>query len=270
MIDVNLLKECLNKKVAFPERIHNLSQIGIERYYVDLMKLEITYYSHDGGSYVEHMLIENIPALAINFDKAKVIEAIRASQQGKIDYQTFLREIIEAGTVSYTVYLDGKQVVYVGRKGESHTENFRVVVNKNPLDPLACIGKDQMIVLLVSACPDFNKQWEEFLTEYADELNKPYYIALGDFASHLINKLNQNDIADFPKIFSVVEDLHVRGEPDVREAITVGLLEAIQNRMLADGKDPEVFMKFLGKETTKWWNKLNTFWKDGKILSDDD
>jgi uncharacterized protein YbcV (DUF1398 family) len=124
MFDINLLKECLNKKVSFPERIHNLSKVGIERYYVDLMKLEITYYSQAGKTYVEPMLIENNPAIAVNFDKAKVIEAIRANQQGKIDYQSFLGEIIAAGTVSYTVYLDGKQVIYVGRKGESHTENF--------------------------------------------------------------------------------------------------------------------------------------------------
>lgn len=124
MIDINLMNECLNKKVSFPERILNLSKIGIERYYVDLMKLEITYYSHDGGSHIEYMPIENIPPLAINFDKVKVIEAIRASQQGKIDYLTFLREIIAAGTVSYTVYLDGRQVNYVGRKGEYHIENF--------------------------------------------------------------------------------------------------------------------------------------------------
>src|SRR5690348_11532296 len=100
MNDINLLKECLNKKVSFPERIHNLAEIGIERYYVDLMKLEITYYFQGGESYVEPMLIENIPAIAVNFDKTKVIEAIRANQQGKIDYQSFLREIIAAGTVS--------------------------------------------------------------------------------------------------------------------------------------------------------------------------
>lgn len=124
MIDINLIKECLNKKVSFPERIQNLSKIGIERYYVDLMKLEITYYFQGGKSYVEPMLIENLPELALNFDKVKVIEAIRANQQGKIDYQSFLREIIAAGTVSYTVYLDGKQVIYVGRKGESHSEIF--------------------------------------------------------------------------------------------------------------------------------------------------
>ncbi|VVC77161.1 hypothetical protein AQUSIP_24880 [Aquicella siphonis] len=124
MIDINLLKECLNKKVSFPERIRNLSKIGIERYYVDLMKLEITYYSQDGESYVERMPIENLPALANDFNQAKVIEAIRAAQKGEIDYPAFLRNIIAAGTVSYTVYLDGEQVIYVGRKGESHTEKF--------------------------------------------------------------------------------------------------------------------------------------------------
>ena len=125
MFDINLLKECLNKKVSFPERIHNLSKIGIERYYVDLMNRNIIYYSQDGESYSEHILIESIPALAIAFDKAKVIDAIRSNQKGEIDYQTFLRKIITAGTVSYTVYLDGKQVIYVGRKGDSHTENFQ-------------------------------------------------------------------------------------------------------------------------------------------------
>ena len=124
MIDLNLLKECLNKKVSFPERIHNLSKINIERYYVDLMKLEITYYSQDGDSYIERILIENIPALAKDFDKVKVTDAIHSSQKSEMDYQTFLKTIIAAGTVSYTVYLDGKQVIYVGRKGESHTENF--------------------------------------------------------------------------------------------------------------------------------------------------
>lgn len=124
MIDVNQLKECINKNVSFPERIKNLSDFGIERYHVDLIKLEITYYAQDGGSYVERMLIDNTPALAINFDKSRVIEAIRNNQQGRIDYPTFLREIITAGTVSYSVYLDGKQVIYTGRKGESHTENF--------------------------------------------------------------------------------------------------------------------------------------------------
>jgi len=124
MINVDVINECTNKKLSFPEVIQHLSQIGIERYYTDLIKMEKTYYSHNGESYVEHISIDNLPTLANNFDEVTVIESIHASQKGQIDYHTFIRNIIAAGTVCYTVYIDGKQVVYVGRKGESHTENF--------------------------------------------------------------------------------------------------------------------------------------------------
>jgi uncharacterized protein YbcV (DUF1398 family) len=124
MINVNIINECTNRKLPFPEVIRHLSEIGIERYYTDLVRMEKTYYSHSGESYVEHLSIENLPALANSFDEVKVIEAIRAIQKAQIDYHTFIKNIIAAGTASYTVYLDGKQVIYVGRKGESHTENF--------------------------------------------------------------------------------------------------------------------------------------------------
>lgn len=125
------------------------------------------------------------------------------------------------------------------------------------------IDKNKMLPLLVLACPDFNKQWEDFLVEW-DELDKPYYIALSDFARHLCDKLNKNEINDFPKIFSTIEDLHIHGTHYVREAVTIGLLESIQNTMLNNDKDPNVFMKFLGNETIKSWNELNKFWDEGK------
>jgi uncharacterized protein YbcV (DUF1398 family) len=124
MINVDVINDCTNKKLPFPDVIRHLSEIDIERYYTDLVRMEKTYYSHSGESYVEHISIKNLPVLASNFDEVKVIDAIHSIQKGEIDYQTFLRNIIAAGTVSYAVYLDGKKVIYVGRKGESHTENF--------------------------------------------------------------------------------------------------------------------------------------------------
>jgi uncharacterized protein YbcV (DUF1398 family) len=124
MIKVDVINECTNKKLPFPDVIRHLSEIDIERYYTDLVRMEKTYYSHSGESYVEHISIKNLPVLASGFDEVKVIEAIRASQKGLIDYHTFIKNIIAAGTVSYTVYIDGKQVIYEGRKGESHIENF--------------------------------------------------------------------------------------------------------------------------------------------------
>jgi hypothetical protein len=42
--------------------------------------MEKTNYAHHGELYVEHVSIENLPELANNLDKEKVIAAILASQ----------------------------------------------------------------------------------------------------------------------------------------------------------------------------------------------
>ncbi len=122
MIDIEVINEC--KKLPFSEVIRRLTEIGIERYYTDLIRLEKTYYSHTGESYIESMPIENKPKVADIFNETSVIKALHSIQKGDIDYPTFIRNIIAAGTVSYTVYIDGKKVVYVGRKGEAYTEKF--------------------------------------------------------------------------------------------------------------------------------------------------
>jgi uncharacterized protein YbcV (DUF1398 family) len=124
MINITVINDCTNMKLPFPKVVQTLLDLGIERYYTDLIRLEKTYYSHSNESCVEQMSIENLPAFVSNFDIAKIVEAIRSSQDGQIDYYTFIKHIIAAGTVSYTVYLDGKQVIYAGRKGEFHTEHF--------------------------------------------------------------------------------------------------------------------------------------------------
>lgn len=126
------------------------------------------------------------------------------------------------------------------------------------------IDKKHMLPLLVSACPDFKEKYEAFLEEWKDELEKPNYLALSHFASLLIDKLNQNETEEFPLIFSTIEDLHVHGDDYVKCAATIGLLEAIQNHMGWAKKDPEIFKKYLGEETTKWWDALNKFW-NGEI-----
>jgi len=57
----------------------------------------------------------------------------------------------------------------------------------------------------------------------------PLYLALGDFAWHLIGMLERGETASLPAVFAAVERLHAEGEHYVREAATVGLLEALQN-----------------------------------------
>jgi len=127
MINENMINECAKKQLPFPKVIECLTEIGIERYYTDLIKMEKTYYSCDNESYVESMLMEPPLKVADKFDENKLIESIRASQRGEINYHTFLKNIAVAGVASYMVYIAGKQVSYAGRHGEVYVEKFPLI-----------------------------------------------------------------------------------------------------------------------------------------------
>ena len=121
------------------------------------------------------------------------------------------------------------------------------------------ITKEEMLPMLVEACPSFANKWEEHKREYHDEENFLPYIALGELARHLIELEKQNQTIEFENVFETVETLHLDGEHYVKEAATIGLLESMQNN-LRDAA--EKFVKYLKPESLKWWNELNKFWND--------
>src|SRR5262245_21582 len=104
------------------------------------------------------------------------------------------------------------------------------------------IDQQEVIPLLLAASPSFQPAWEEHRREYGEEL---LYVALGAYASHLLSLQQRGQIRDFPAVGHVVERLHLEGSPFVREAATIGLLEAIQNVWSNSGVDPEVFAAHL-------------------------
>lgn len=132
------------------------------------------------------------------------------------------------------------------------------------------ITKNSMMDVLIEACPSFIPEWHVFLDEWKDEAaDLPFYVALADFARHLIGLLERGETKRFPDIFLAVERLLVEGDHYVREAATVGLLEGLQNLNLHTKTDPEDFRRYFGPETERWWDKLCQFWRHGKLLTDD-
>lgn len=98
----------------------------------------------------------------------------------------------------------------------------------------------------------------------------PLYLVLADFARHLIRLVERGETAGLPAAFAAVERLQIEGEHYVQEAVTVGLLESLQNLNLhPNGTNPEQFRPFLGPESARWWDKLVQFWHYGKPLTDD-
>lgn len=115
--------------------------------------------------------------------------------------------------------------------------------------------------LLLKACPSYKTRWEEYVQDNYDTGEENLlYIDLSDFSGHIVYLYQQNKIDEFPAVFEVIELLHTSGDDYVKEAATIGLLEDIQNHLLINNIDTNVFKQFLKKESLKWWNNLNDFW----------
>ena len=124
MLDTHLIDELPKLKLSFAESLQRLAAIGIERYTTDLSRMERIYYARHNHSHLQRVMTNNMPKIASIFAESKVIAVLRQIQGGKIDYDTFLREIAEAGVCHYSVFLDGKAVMYCGRHGEMYIEKF--------------------------------------------------------------------------------------------------------------------------------------------------
>lgn len=81
---------------------------------------------------------------------------------------------------------------------------------------------------------------------------------------------DKNQTKEFYHVFDVVEKLHFDGEQYVRRAITLGLLEDIQNIASHNSEmDLKPIIRFFKPETLKRWNLVNDYWT-GNINAFDD
>src|SRR5882762_6362892 len=87
------------------------------------------------------------------------------------------------------------------------------------------ITKPQVVPMLLDACPSFRPVWEEHLHDNGEEV---LYVALGDFARHLLELFQAGTTEAFPGVARVIERLHVEGDPYVREAASHACLRAFR------------------------------------------
>jgi hypothetical protein len=127
---------------------------------------------------------------------------------------------------------------------------------------MVMITKEQVMPLLLNACPSFSKKWEAHRAFYEEE--KLLYADLGEFAHHLVELQQSSCTQEFPAVFEIIESMHLEGDHYVKEAATIGMLESIQNVAGNSGVEPEEFLQYLKPESIRWWRQLNDFW-DAKI-----
>jgi len=110
-------------ELAFPQIVARLAAIDVQRYHCDYARRETTYYFADGESIVATMPHER-HEIGQEFSAATVESAVRQSQRGEHAYDDFVRKTTAAGCVGYMVYIAGRHVAYLGRRGETHVEKF--------------------------------------------------------------------------------------------------------------------------------------------------
>lgn len=119
----DVLAESQAGKLIFPEVVRRLLNAGVESYFCDLAAGKEVFYMANGETHVETMTLEKRP-IALDFSGSAIVAAIRGAQTDTIRYPEFARQSAQAGVIGYWAFLTGRKVVYFGRKGEMHVEEF--------------------------------------------------------------------------------------------------------------------------------------------------
>lgn len=110
-------------KLHFGEVIGRLVEAQVESYQVDYRSGRITCHVPDGAT-LDLAFERPRQAIADAFDGDALRAAIRDAQQGRVLYPEFKALSQRAGCIGYTVWIAGRHVSYLGRRGETHVERF--------------------------------------------------------------------------------------------------------------------------------------------------
>ena len=114
----------LSGTLPFPDIVKNLIADGVEYYQVDYVTLQFTFYGEEGGVVTAPLTIENLPAIAPEFNADALRASIVDSQRHVQKFTRFSARAMEAGVQGYYSFLRGQRVTYLGRTGNQHVEWF--------------------------------------------------------------------------------------------------------------------------------------------------
>jgi uncharacterized protein YbcV (DUF1398 family) len=118
-----VLAESQAGRLIFAEVVRRLLESGVESYFCDLARGEETFYLDDSHTHAEKMILPLAP-VAEEFSSSGLVAAIRGAQADTIRYPEFMKRSAAAGVIAYWAFLRGRKVIYFGRKGELHVEEF--------------------------------------------------------------------------------------------------------------------------------------------------
>ena len=115
-----IIRRRSNGKISFSQFLEELSQRGINEYEIEVATGQATY----KGVHSEFKTDSQVSlVISDKFNRNKVLEAIANISLPFLD---FLKEIAEAGIVTYRVYIPERRVTYIGIGNEEIEEQLKV------------------------------------------------------------------------------------------------------------------------------------------------
>lgn len=118
-----LIESAKNKAAGqpYPYLIKHLKAIGIDNYFVKVSNHKRTYTSTTGEKLILSPDMEEVePTETFELDAVKA--AIKKINEGSIDYDTFLRDIGNAGIHTFVADITGMKMIYQGPNSEYEYE----------------------------------------------------------------------------------------------------------------------------------------------------
>lgn len=110
-------------RMTFPQVVKELLAVGVQSYLVDFASRQKIHYLSDGTTCSVPLILDPGP-IAAEFSSPDLVAAIRAAQADTLRYPEFVKRSTAAGVIGYWAFLTGKRVIYLGREGEQHIEEF--------------------------------------------------------------------------------------------------------------------------------------------------
>ena len=114
----------------------------------------------------------------------------------------------------------------------------------------------EAIETIIRAVPGFRPRWEAFLIKWANE-ETPWFLAMGDLASYVVESYERGDLAEFPDLFSAVETGFLSGDESLRELLAIGFFEDLQNVASHHTCGLSAFRRWLGERSLAVWDKVD-------------
>lgn len=116
--------------LTFPETVHSLADLGVNRYRVDFITSTATAYIKGDAcvyhfpSYATDTVVPGMILWSLEKLRTAIKKAREDAKNMVPDLPNYTRQIVEAGVVDYTCFIEGRRVTYTGYLGEHYSAWF--------------------------------------------------------------------------------------------------------------------------------------------------